>query len=161
MNCEEASRGLVHMAEGTISAEESWRLRAHLRRCVECRLEADAQTFVRQVLTTRPEEPLPAGFAASLAERLDREATPWLTLLNWQTWSIRLMPAAVVLLVWAVLTTHASLSPQPTDLSHEMIAWEPQGGVAALLARPDVSDSSLLVVLLSHPSTSPEPKEQR
>ena len=158
MNCEVARRYLVHVAEQTIGAEELWRVNAHLRDCAGCRREADAQIVVRRVLATRPQEQLPDRFASQLARRLDHEiGRPWLTLLDWRTWSIRLMPAVAVLLLWAALTTRVTVRPQPTDVADEMIGWETRGGdVTTLLVRPDVSDGSLLVDLLSS-----EPKEQR
>jgi hypothetical protein len=111
--------------------------------------EDDAQAFVRQRLATRPVDQLPAGFTSRLADRLDRERSlTWLALLNWRMWSLRLLPAAVVLWIWAAFGGHAGVRSRPVDLGQYLVAWQTGGGVSVLVTSPDVSDSSLLVALL-------------
>jgi hypothetical protein len=111
--------------------------------------EDGAQAFISQRLATRPVEALPAGFASRLADRLDRERSlTWLPLLNWRTWSLRVLPAAVVLWLWAAWGGHISVRPRPVDVSQYLTAWQTGGGMSVLVTSPEVSDSSLLEALL-------------
>ena len=74
MDCTEA-KGLIGPA--LASGLDPERLRAlieHLGLCEICLSEAEIQLLVRQVLTERPDDPLPAGFTTRLSTRLEQEA---------------------------------------------------------------------------------------
>jgi hypothetical protein len=111
--------------------------------------EQESQAFVRETLARRPAEQLPAGFSARLAARLDQERSPtWMSLLDWRTWSLRLLPAALVLWVWAALGGHVGSRAVPTDVNQDLTAWETGGGMSVMVMSPDVSDNRLLVALI-------------
>jgi predicted anti-sigma-YlaC factor YlaD len=98
LTCDEATQ-LIHSShDGVLRAVGGARLREHLEQCSSCRSDAQTQRLIRDLLVRRPAEALPSGFEARLAARLDAErGLDWLGLINWRTWSIRLLPAAIIL----------------------------------------------------------------
>jgi anti-sigma factor RsiW len=100
--CHEAQTLIMRATDGTLDAASRDRLLDHLAECPSCRIDADDQTLVRSVLSTRLEEAMPAGFTARLAARLDRESSAdWLESINWRAWCIRMLPAVGILWVFA------------------------------------------------------------
>lgn len=183
LSCDESVPLLARAVDALLDQEELDRLREHLWQCGSCRKEVEAQLSVKWVLAERPEEALPAGFGERLARRLNREARHpqrgcrglerppvsgrrsvdvnggtlrWLELLNWRKWSIRLLPVALALIAWAAIAGHTDRGVASIDLATAVEAWTLPGEAATtLLVDPEVSDDSLLFVLLSHDPERP------
>ena len=132
------------------------RLMEHLEQCDACRSEAEGQFLVRQILTGRPDEPLPDGFAQRLAARLDDASCGWwLETTNWRAWSIRLMPAAAALLGFAL--AGSGLGRTRADLSSEIVEWGMhESGIRSLLGRTDFGLEPVLNVLENPPAEAKE-----
>ena len=84
------------------TVEEQAELDAHLAECAACRAALDEQRLVAGMLRSRPVLVPSAAFSRALASRLD-EASGWLGILDWRTWTFRLAPVAAVLAIAALL----------------------------------------------------------
>jgi anti-sigma factor RsiW len=147
VTCDESLRVLadaVDLLEDASTADE-WR--AHLHFCPTCRAEVETQLSVRWVLSRRPEDVLPDGFAERLALALDREQPRVLEEANWRKWSIWLLPAAAALLIVAINGERPSSVP---SLGAVVASWEIQKSAELrLLTQQDLTEESLLIALLS------------
>jgi anti-sigma factor RsiW len=85
-----------------LGAGERQQLEGHLAICEACRVVLESQRHVARMLHARPQLPIPAGFSARLAARLDAEPRGWLGLANWRAWTVALAPVAggIVLAGW-------------------------------------------------------------
>ncbi|MPY86554.1 MAG: hypothetical protein GEU99_01375 [Luteitalea sp.] len=177
LSCDEAIRLIVRAADSMLDPEDRDRLREHLWQCGACRREIEGQLSVKAVLTERRSEALPGGFGESLAERLDAEtpgqrpwrpSTPpegptaaehgirvagsrvaiaWLELLNWRTWSIRLLPLAVTLIILAAIAGRINEEGRSGRVATP-VEWSLGDAAVTDLLDPEVSNESLLFVLL-------------
>jgi hypothetical protein len=120
---------------------------------------------VHHLLASREPELLPPGFSERLSARLAKERPlvlqpgSWFDRANWRKWSIYLLPAAAVLVIFATRATmrdaakmkraarQAEISAtvsetgRPTATSQEsVLEW---------LVRPDTTDDSVLVLLVT------------
>lgn len=144
---------IVRAVDRELDAAALDRLMRHVDRCAGCRYEAATQFDVKRVLASRPEDPLPAGFAEQLSARLTRERFPysWIDLANWRAWGVGVLSAAAALFVTIVTADVPVLPPaESLDLSAAVIAWDtPAGEITALLVQSDVGDEMLLTALLT------------
>jgi len=131
------------------------RLATHLARCADCRDALDEQRAVRAALTTRNDAPVPVGFATRVAAHVTVDAS-WIDMLQWRTWSFRLAPLAVgLLLVAAVTTQSAFTADETTGLSDLAEVWAFGGqGVDTqpaftILGQDGMSGDMLLNTILS------------
>jgi hypothetical protein len=160
LTCDEASRLIVHGIEGGLALAMGARLHEHIKHCPACQYEARTQELVIAALAMWPETPLPGGFAARLAARLDREqTTEWLGLINWRTWFMRALPAAAIVLALAgsfgrLKRTH----PQWTDGLVRMLA---RGSVAAELLDRGISGDALIDEAFLGPATEADKAGRR
>jgi hypothetical protein len=183
LSCDDAVPLIARAVDALLDQEDLDRLRAHLWQCGPCRLEVESHLSVKRLLAERPAEaPPPPGFGERLRGRLDREvrhasghrraerpparghassevndgAIGWLELLNWRTWSIRLLPAAVALIAWAAMTAPTGRRAASIDLLSAVVAWTfPAATTTGLFVDPEVSDDALLLVLLFHGAGQP------
>lgn len=164
LNCEDARSLIGRSVDGTIAPRAQDTLDAHLASCPACQEEVDTQRQVHELLAAREPEPLPAGFEARLTARLAHERPPvlqhgnWLDRANWRKWSIYLLPAAAVLVIFATRATVRDARNQPARSSNS------QDNLIEWIARPDTTDDSVLVLLVtgdapshSHASTPGTP----
>jgi anti-sigma factor RsiW len=149
-----------------MSADERDQLDAHLEGCGACRSTLDDQLHVARVLHARVETPVPAGFAARLATRLD-SATPGhtsgraegvLSLANWRRWTVSLVPIAAALVLMAYLGVGASGEDSvPTTVESGSISaaldnWAGSPAVstpASVFLQPSSSGDQLLETVLT------------
>ena len=107
MTCQQAEPLLARAADGRLGVSPSETLARHLAGCAGCREALDAQRAARELLASRPDAPVPLGFAtrvmANLPPRRPSAAAAWLEALNWRAWTLRLAPVAGALFVWAAL----------------------------------------------------------
>lgn len=148
LTCHQAQTLIMHATDGALDVVGRDRLLDHLTACPSCRIDADAQTLVRGVLSTRPDEPVPAGFTAHLAARLDREtSTDWLESVNWRAWCIRLLPAAGILWMFAGSVHQSERSNQ--RLTDGLLRMLVNGNIPdAVLERGASGDALMGAVLL-------------
>ena len=111
--CGDKHRMLARLADGSgadaPTAEDQAELDAHLAECAACRSALDEQRLVANVLRSRPALVPSAAFSRRLASRLD-EASGWLGILDWRTWTFRLAPVAAALAIAALLAGTSSTS---------------------------------------------------
>jgi len=105
--CDDRQRWLARLADPVesevLTDAERAGIETHLAGCEACRAALADQRLVAGVLRARlPLQPS-AAFAATLAARLD-EASGWLGLLDWRTWTFRLAPVAMALSLVAVFS---------------------------------------------------------
>ena len=131
------------------------RLTAHLAECAECRQALDEQRTVVEVLATRKDARVPAGFAARVVSHVD-VAGDWVDLLRWRIWTYRLAPVAAGLLLLAfVAIPGRGESTQVTGIPElaEVWAFGSHEGDSlpafVLLGQENVSGALLLDVILS------------
>ena len=109
--CGDRQRPLARLADPVesqgLSESERAALGAHLDGCDACREALADQRLVAGVLRTRSPLQPSAAFASRLAARLD-EASGWLGMLDWRTWTFRLAPVALAIFLVAVFSSPAS-----------------------------------------------------
>jgi anti-sigma factor (TIGR02949 family) len=164
LNCEEAQSSIGRLVDGTITPRVLEPLRAHLAECPACQEEADTQLQVRQLLASREPEPLPSGFSERLSARLAQERPlalqpgSWFDRANWRKWSIYLLPAAAVLVIFATRATMRDAAKMRKAVRQAESATVSETGrpsgtsqesVLEWIARPDTTDDSLLVLLVT------------
>jgi hypothetical protein len=156
LTCHESQTLILRATDGTLDVVGRDRLLDHLTGCSSCRTDADAQTLVRSVLSTRLDEPVPAGFTARLAARLGQETSAdWLESVNWRAWCIRLLPAACIL--WMFAGSVRQSDPTNQRLTDALLRMLANGNVAdAVLERGASGDALMGAVLLGQ-----EPPETR
>lgn len=152
LTCDDALPLIARSVDGIIDRVAGERLTQHLKQCRACQIEAASQALVKQVLAERPDETLPAGFAARVSARLDAEKqTGWLDLANWRSWSIGALSAAVVLLLLAALVGHARrVELADAQLNESLVRALSQGSLADVLITSTMSgDATVDELLLS------------
>jgi hypothetical protein len=91
------------IARGTLSGADAAALAAHVGICVDCREARTGQQAVARLLRERPDVPVPPGFAARVAARLEEDRS-WLGVAEWRTWTLRLVPVMAALALAVALT---------------------------------------------------------
>jgi hypothetical protein len=78
-----------------------------------------------------------------LAARLNAEGGPdWLGLINWRTWSLRLLPAAAIILAFAIGIGRRQYDPQLSESLSRMLS---DGSVADTLLDSE-ADGEVLIL---------------
>jgi anti-sigma factor RsiW len=129
--------------------EERAELEAHLAECAACREALAEQRIVSAILRSRPAlEPSPA-FARRLASRLD-DASGWLGILDWQTWTFRLAPVAIALAIASLFTGNGSTADVSTAT---LDAWTrsvaESSSVASAVWQEGTSSDALIETMLT------------
>jgi len=151
LSCEEAARSLLYAADDVTLLDAAARaaLNDHMSHCAECRRELRDQAAVATVLRTRPPDVPSLEFSAALRARLD-DTNGWLSLADWRRWTVRLLPAACILVLAAfVAPSHTSVRPGSAlrdapvisgSEASEAILWDfgapPDAVVEAMLTGP-------------------------
>ena len=151
--CGDKHRMLARLADGSgadaPTVEEQAEIDAHLAECAACRRALDEQRLVANVLRSRPALVPTAAFSRRLASRLD-EASGWLGILDWRTWTFRLAPVAAALAIAALLAGTSSTSEGSTTT---LDAWtrgvgEPSS-VASAVWQDGTSSDALIETMLT------------
>ena len=98
-------------------------LSIHLSTCADCPQALDDQRQVRDLLASRGDAPVPAGFLEQVRSSMDtltdpaRDSSPdvcaeWIDMVRWRVWSYRLAPLAAGLLVLALAATENETGSQ-------------------------------------------------
>jgi hypothetical protein len=135
LTCTEAARLIARAADDAAALGDArhGELDAHIVHCAECRAALDDQRQVARALHLRPLFPVPLGFEARLAARLDRESAGWLALANWRAWTVGLAPIAAALVLVAWLVPEQSLTRGSTAVDQEApaaVVQEPASAVS-------------------------------
>ena len=148
LSCTDATRLIARRADGdALEASSAAALDEHLTGCPSCREALGAQRAVSDVLRARPAERMSPQFHARLARRLD-DQTGWFGIADWRTWTFRLAPAAIALLLAAVLTSAPAVSA-PLSLEEWAVGNAGSSSEATLLWDEDVTSDSVLQEMLA------------
>lgn len=157
MSCEEWLRVLMQVAEDRteeVDPSDRERFSRHLEQCEVCRDALETQRAVRGVVGGRPDATVPHGFATRVVSRLD-VGTSWLEILRWRTWTFRLAPVAIGLLVLGFAGSSGPSSPAPVSSPGLAESWAfgddgaEAGPVFTLWGREDVEGEVLLDAVLT------------
>jgi hypothetical protein len=91
----------------------------HARQCDVCKAVLEEHATIRYLLSDFTDDPLPPAFSRRVRSRIERRASP-LGWTDWKSWTLRLAPAAVGLVVFAGLWFHRM---QPAALETMMEQW--------------------------------------
>ena len=151
--CVDRHRMLARLADVTAAdaptVGERAELEAHLAECAACRDALAEQRLVSTLLRSRPELVPSAAFARQLASRLD-DASGWLGILDWQVWTFRLAPVAVVLALAALFagtSATSDVSPATIDTWTRSVAESSPG--ASAVWQDGTSPDSLIETMLT------------
>lgn len=147
-------------APDSLSADDREQLELHVEVCGACTAALEDQRHVARILIARPPMPVPPGFSARVAARIDAEPGGWLALLNWRAWTVALTPlaAALVFVAWlggtwgtttapVAATTQASVTPPVTF--DTWAASTAGSNRASLFLQPATTGDALLEAVLT------------
>ena len=154
LSCRDVTRRLARLADDPVESDrEGEALAGHLRACAACREAAEAQVAVAEILRSRPPSAPPAGFAARVAARIDRERG-LLGLADWRRWALRVAPVAAALVAAALWFGGNGRAGAEVSLTTAVESWasgeETPGRVAtSIFWREDVSGDTMLGTVLT------------
>lgn len=126
--CERYRALVIDEVEGRLTGDGRQTLMAHVATCGQCaRLLAD-HVRIKDALVTLPLPSVSAGFAARVREHI-APARSWFDVANWQSWTLRLAPLALVLCLmawWPSQRDEAS-----TSLSAQLQSFSTAGATEA------------------------------
>jgi hypothetical protein len=155
LNCSDAIGWIVRSMDGRLDRTGRERLSAHLKVCSACQQATETQVVVKRVLAARPDEALPQGFSTRLLALLDAESSSgWLEAADWRTWSIRLLPVAAALFLFAGIVDRSERAEWAEEEAATILAGAPPGVDANLLAASDIAEDRLIVDLIMGQSIS-------
>lgn len=169
MNCEQAERLIARAAddEGALAANDRSALDRHVESCIDCAAAVAAQRAVAALLRHREQAPVPSGFAARVASRIDAaERVDVIDMVDWRRWTAGAAPVAAALLLAAYLgagTVPTDAAPETTAVTLD--SWGPSapaGTPAAVFLEPGATPETLLETVLTGvaPSTAGESNER-
>jgi len=148
LSCTDATRLIARRADGdALDVSAAAMLDEHLATCTSCRDALSAQRAVADLLRARPAERVSPPFRALLAQRLDAEAG-WFGIADWRTWTFRLAPAAIALMLVAFLTS-AQTASAPISLEEWAVSNAGSSSQATLLWDESVTSDSVLQEMLA------------
>ena len=153
MNCEEAHAAILRGVESGSTESGSSEVSDHLSSCADCRAAMEDHRRVMSVLTTRPDAPVPLGFATRVVATLGSDQG-WLDALNWRLWTYRLAPVAAALLLVSVLTLAPATSRTPMEFAQLVDEWAADDNADAVpmfsvFWQQDMSEDELLETVLT------------
>jgi anti-sigma factor RsiW len=155
--CEPMVSLMLRSVEGDLDAADR-DLVTHLAGCPACAQALAVQVAVKRALADLPLAEVSTDFAARVRARV---APPqWLDAFNWQGWTIRLAPVAVLLALLAVLPAQRGSSTDATTqtVSGAIDAWTASSagaGAGSLDTTVDAASSSSHMQLLLNPDADP------
>ena len=138
--CERMVPLILRHADGTLAAPERAALDAHASSCAACREAIAEQSAAVRLLAELPLMEAPRDFAARVRARVAPEGG-MLDLLDWRVWTLRLLPAAALLLLLAWLPSRSTTTSSAIDALASATA---DTNTAALLVSADTSGADLL-----------------
>jgi hypothetical protein len=165
MSCEDWLPLLLQAAERRLDdcdvAERS-RLGAHLAYCAGCRSALEDQRVVREALTARVDVAVSPGFARRVVS-LVAPGPRWGDVLNWRTWTYRLVPVAAGLVLFSLWmpggATEADRAVSLPDLAEAWAFDDSLSPSFEVWGYADVSGDVLLDVVLSAEPDEPLMRE--
>jgi mycothiol system anti-sigma-R factor len=76
MDCDKAYRRMYRYLDGEITVIRRWRITRHLDKCPPCAQGYDFEIELRQVISTRCRDTVPAELKRRIAEAIARDAAP-------------------------------------------------------------------------------------
>jgi len=140
---------IAQAADDSLAPDARVALDAHLAVCDDCRALLAAQRDARAVLMQRPIVAV-RDLSAEIRRTLEAER-PWIDRLNinWRVWSLRVAPVAAALAVVAVMAVQSvDTSTALSEASNTATAGDANASVASALWTGDVSEDTLLALLL-------------
>jgi hypothetical protein len=116
VTCDEAQLRIACAVDGTPGEAA---LLDHTRECDACKATLEDHATIRYLLNDFAYDPQPALFSRRVRARIERRAS-LLGWADWKSWTLRLAPAAVGLVVFAGLWLHRI---QPAALETVMEQW--------------------------------------
>ena len=148
LSCTDATRLIARRADGeALDEPAAATLDEHLTGCASCRDALAAQRAVADLLRARPVERVSPQFHVRLAQRLDEQAG-WFGIADWRTWTFRLAPAAIALMLVALLTS-ARTASAPISLEEWAVSNAGSSSAATLLWDEDVTSESVVQEMLA------------
>ena len=147
LSCDEAGPYLVHAADNPMPIDGTGPLPQHLVACWRCRQELEDQRAVVALLRTRPPDQPSPNFSAGLAAKLEAVGD-WFGIADWKRWTLRLWPAAAILVLAAFCWPSSRHRPAAESLNQVLIASEPSSPEAILWqfgTSPDAVVETMLV----------------
>jgi predicted anti-sigma-YlaC factor YlaD len=171
LTCEAAETLIAREVDGLLADEEAVALDAHAESCGACCVLRRSSLDVARALALRVDAPVPAGFAARVADRVfPGESIGWIDAINWRRWTEWMLPVAAALLMVAIVAGHrdstATTADTESTASESMVAagdvWALLGGgeVATALSAlgADVSSEDALATMLGTSAAGTEGK---
>jgi predicted anti-sigma-YlaC factor YlaD len=102
MTCRDAAPLIAAAADDRLDRARRALLDEHLAGCASCRDALADQRFVASALSALPQVEASPAFARRVRARIER-AGGWFDLVDFRVWTLRLVPAAAVLALLAVV----------------------------------------------------------
>jgi anti-sigma factor RsiW len=134
---------------GTLPADQSGQVDAHLAACAECRAERDLLQRARSLIAPLPAVEPRAGFAAMVALNARDRRAPLGAWLRWSLSGLALAAAAAVGV--AVLTPRTRPAEEPTTLAQRLDLYEDMAVMQNQDALEDLDVVSVLHTLEARP----------
>ncbi len=113
MKCNKAETFLSKSLDGLLTSEEKDALDEHLEGCSLCRKKRDEYAFIAETLGKEDFPEVNPYFWERLQPRL-KESRKYAFWSTWKQWSLRAVPASIIVVVFLALGL-ALFLPQPTD----------------------------------------------
>jgi anti-sigma factor RsiW len=158
LQCEAMVPLLVRAADSQLSAADQTRLDQHVAGCAACAEALSEQRAARASLTSLAATPVTTHVRARVLAQLRDEAAraegSWRDAFNWQRWTWRLVPVALVLAVAAAGTSSpltAGTAPMGTDeVTTDGTSGTDTGTlVSSAMVTGEVAGDALLSLMLS------------
>jgi len=171
LTCEIAAALIAREVDGLLGDGEAVALEAHADSCGACRGLRRASLDVARALALRIDAPVPAGFAARVADRVfPGDSLGWIDAINWRRWTEWMLPVAAALLMVAIVagnraTTMTTAATEVTSSESTAAAadvWvlsgEDDAATALSALSTDVSSEDVLATMLGTSAAGTEGK---
>ena len=172
LTCETAEALIAREVDGRLGDGEAVALDAHADSCRACRGLRRASLDVSRALALRIDAPVPAGFAARVADRVfPGDSLGWIDAINWRRWTEWMLPVAAALLMVAIVAgnrgstattgdTEVTSSVSMAAAAADDWALSGEGDAATALSAlsTDVSSEDVLATMLGTTASEKEGK---
>jgi hypothetical protein len=161
LTCEIAAALIAREVDGPLADDEVVALDTHADSCGVCRGLRRASLDVSRALALRIDAPVPAGFAARVADRVfPGDSLGWIDAINWRRWTEWMLPVAAALLMVAIVAGNRGstatigdtevTSSDATAAAADVWVLSGEGDAATALSAlsTDVSSEDVLATML-------------